>query len=110
MHQNILAQKGEPNQFGYYLGSEFGAISFGGINPVYKENPSQPFQWAPVVDNNYWTIQLKSVKKIYNNNNTNNNNMNIQNENENSNSNVIECQGEQCKTILDTGTYLIYGP
>jgi hypothetical protein len=65
MHQNILTKKGEPNQFGYYLGNEFGAISFGGIKTAYKENPDEPFQWAPVVDNNYWTIQLKSVKKIY---------------------------------------------
>jgi len=48
-----------------------------------------------VVDNNYWTINLKSVKKIYNNNNNNNNdNDNNNNDNNNNNNNVIECSGE----------------
>ena len=67
------------------------------------EDPDDSFKWAPVIDNNYWTIQLKSVQKIYRNNQTINNDSV-------DGTNIIECQNDQCKTILDTGTYLIYGP
>ena len=113
--QKILTDKGEKNQFSYFLGPDNGAISFGGADMKYKYKIDDEFMWAPIVEENYWTISLIDVRKE----------KNIENEIKNSTENkppirfvdkmrfsendIKLCPGG-CKAIVDTGTYLIYGP
>jgi hypothetical protein len=63
MQQNLLVNKGEENQFAYYLGMERGAITFGGADMKYKKDLNEEFKWAPTVDKNYWTISLLDIRK-----------------------------------------------
>lgn len=63
----------------------------------FKADPNEEFKWAPITETNYWTIALSDIKK-YKNNGTRE---------------VIsqgQCPITGCKVIIDTGTYLIYGP
>lgn len=96
--QGLLTNKGEKNQFAYYLGPEKGAISFGGADMRYKKSVHDEFLWAPISEENYWTIALYDVRF------------------EESDSNNIDRNNKKklcpngCKAIIDTGTYLIYGP
>ena len=98
--QNILTSKGEKNQFAYYLGADKGAISFGGADMKYKRSLDEEFVWAPISEENYWTISLIDVRKEESTRLSE------------SSEDVIRgklCPGG-CKAIIDTGTYLIYGP
>ena len=63
MSQNLLINRGEKNQFAYYLGPETGAITFGGADMKYKKNMEDEFLFSPTTDENYWTISLKAVYK-----------------------------------------------
>ena len=92
---NILHKRNEKNQFSYYIGSEQGAIIFGGANMKFKKNFDEEFKWAPIKEKNYWTITLKGIHK-YNKNNTNY----IQD----------SLSKKKHKALIDTGTFLIYGP
>lgn len=96
--QGLLTNKGEKNQFAYYLGPEKGAISFGGADMRYKKSVHDEFLWAPISEENYWTIALYDVRFEE----SDSNNMDI-------NSKRRLCPNG-CKAIIDTGTYLIYGP
>ena len=98
--QNLLKNKGEKNQFAYYLGPERGAISFGGADMKYKRSVDEEFVWAPVSEENYWTIALYDVRIEENDGLSRNLNRRSQKK--------ICPNG--CKAIIDTGTYLIYGP
>ena len=98
--QGLLKDKGEKNQFAYYLGPERGAISFGGADMRYKRSVSEEFVWAPISEENYWTITLLDVR-IEEQEESNRNN-------DNRKQRKICPNG--CKAIIDTGTYLIYGP
>eukprot|EP00742_Colponemidia_sp_Colp-10_P000450 GILJ01000491.1.p1 GENE.GILJ01000491.1~~GILJ01000491.1.p1 ORF type:complete len:437 (+),score=60.40 GILJ01000491.1:76-1386(+) len=108
INQRILTNAGEANQFAYYLGADRGAITFGGADLRYKRSPEEDFVWSPISEKNYWTVTLLDVKKIYPNNNNNflNGGEAVP---------VPKQDGQPlcptgCKTIVDTGTYLIYGP
>lgn len=63
MNQSLLTDKGELNQFAYYLGPELGAISFGGADMKYKKSLDEEFVWTPVTEQNYWTINLTNIRK-----------------------------------------------
>lgn len=63
MQQHLLVNKGEKNQFAYYLGMEKGAITLGGADMKYKKDLNEEFKWAPTIDNNYWTISLIDIRK-----------------------------------------------
>ena len=93
MSQGLLASKGEKNQFSYYLGHDRGAISFGGADMRFKRDISEEFQWAPIVEELYWTIGLSEIRS----------------EGPAKGQFAKSCGGS-CKSIVDTGTYLIYGP
>jgi len=99
--QELLKKRGERNQFSYYLGAERGAIVFGGADMRFKRSINEEFQWAPIAEKNYWTITLLDIKKYRNDN------RNSSNDNEMV-GNALCPSG--CKSIIDTGTYLIYGP
>ena len=108
INQKILTSKGEKNQFAYYLGPNLGAISFGGADIKYKRNPEEEFSWGPIVEENYWTISLIDVRKDYKNKSIEKNKF-LQIDENTSDKNIKICPNG-CKTIIDTGTYLIYGP
>ena len=98
IYQNVLHNLGNKNQFSYYLGYNNGAIIFGGIDVKYKKDLNEEFKWAPITERNYWTISLLNIRKydsdiIYQSNSVD----------------EVLCNNG-CKTIVDTGTYLIYGP
>jgi hypothetical protein len=65
--QNLLKNRGEVNQFSYYLGHDNGSITFGGADMRFKKNIDDEFQWAPISEKNYWTITLLDIKKYKNN-------------------------------------------
>lgn len=99
--QGLLTKRGEHNQFSYYLGQEKGAITFGGADMRFKMDLNEEFKWAPIAEKNYWTITLKDVRK-YARDELTNRPLSLIKER-------MVCPGG-CKTIVDTGTYLIYGP
>lgn len=63
INQGILKNRGELNQFSYYLGHESGSITFGGADMRYKKDLNEEFKWAPITEMNYWTIELLDIKK-----------------------------------------------
>jgi len=65
----------------------------------YKENMHDEFQWMPITEENYWTIDLINIRKV------------PRDEKPGPLASVKEklCP-HGCKSIVDTGTYLIYGP
>lgn len=65
MSQGLLTSRGEKNQFAYYLGPETGAITFGGADMKYKKNLDEEFAFSPISEENYWTINLRTVYKQY---------------------------------------------
>ncbi len=99
INQGILHKRGEKNQFAYYLGLDRGAISFGGADMRFKMNMDEEFKWAPIAEKNYWTITLMDIRKYKPNQKDSDNDMI---------GNALCPNG--CKAIVDTGTYLIYGP
>lgn len=65
----------------------------------YKRSLNEEFVWTPISEENYWTISLLDVRK----------------EIPESKFSEEEIPREKlcpngCKAIIDTGTYLIYGP
>jgi cathepsin D len=98
INQNLLKNRGEKNQFAYYLGVDRGAITFGGADMKFKKSLDEEFKWAPIMEKNYWTITLLDIKKYRNRERMPSNN-----------SASSQCM-LGCKAIVDTGTYLIYGP
>lgn len=102
--QEILTKRGDKNQFSYYLGQEKGAITFGGADVRFKLDLNEEFKWTKVTEKKYWTVQLEKILKIPKNNEKNGKNE----KNENVSPTVYCPNGS--KAIVDTGTYLIYGP
>lgn len=101
----------ERNVFGYSIGSRGGAVAIGGgdwslVAGVEKGGPyrpvlegeGSPFQWAKVVNLGYWTVGLLDIELVYPAGET---------------VSTGVCSGEKdamCRGIVDTGTYLVYGP
>jgi len=102
MEQHLLTNKGELNQFAYYLGPELGAISFGGADMKYKRDLDEEFIWTPVTEQNYWTIAISDMRKI--------SRQDAEMGRTQSSSYRNRICPDGCKSIVDTGTYLIYGP
>lgn len=51
--------------FGYYLGDNFGSVSFGKYDEKFVEDPNADIAWAALTEEYYWTISLIDVKKVY---------------------------------------------
>jgi len=100
INQDLLHKRGEKNQFSYYLGIDRGAIIFGGADMRFKQNINEEFKWSPITEKNYWTITLIDIKKYKNH---------PQPEQDDDMVTGALCP-YGCKSIVDTGTYLIYGP
>jgi hypothetical protein len=87
------------NQFAYYIDDTKGAITFGGancdlINQGSKSACIDKFKFVPVTEKTYWTIRINDVRVQYPGQPERSGN----------------CPAGGCKAIVDTGTYLIYGP
>lgn len=99
--KRILTDRGLANQFAYYIDDGRGAVTLGGANCDLIVEPDAPtsecidrFQFVPVVEKAYWTIQISDVHVRY--------------PDGSERSNI--CAPGGCKAIVDTGTYLVYGP
>lgn len=95
---NVLKQKltAEPI-FGYYLGPRGGEVTFGAVDRKYIK-PGSEFVYAAVTHKGYWTIAIKEVFLDYP---------------ETGRVATGICKKRKkglCRAIVDTGTYLIYGP
>jgi len=106
--QKVLSSRGLANQFAYYIDDTHGSVTFGGVNcdllvngggnihttAYSKQNCIQQFHFVPVTERTYWTITLLDVRVQY------------------ANKPPIAgfCPNGGCKAIVDTGTYLLYGP
>jgi hypothetical protein len=96
--QNLLHERKLSNQFAYYIDDEKGAVTFGGANcDLLHANTAEcinRFQFVPVTEQTYWTITIRDVRVKY------------PGQQERSGF----CPEGGCKAIVDTGTYLVYGP
>jgi len=86
------------NQFAYYIDDTKGAVTFGGANcdllGASKTACVDKFKFVPVTEKTYWTINIKDVRVKYPGKPESSGN----------------CPAQGCKAIVDTGTYLVYGP
>lgn len=86
------------NQFAYYIDDTKGSVTFGGANCDFlgpdKSGCVDKFKFVPVTEKTYWTVTLKDVRVKYPNRPEISGN----------------CPAQGCKAIVDTGTYLVYGP
>ncbi|CRG97354.1 plasmepsin VII, putative [Plasmodium gallinaceum] len=103
-HENILKEKNYKNQFGYYLSDKEGFITFGGIDKKLKKSPEENVIWAPVsTDMGFWTIDILGIRKE----------KIINWEEKKDDELIVKYEGFHDggrKSIVDTGTFLIYAP
>jgi hypothetical protein len=95
---NALHARGLANQFGYYIDDSRGSVTFGGVDcslVTTDANCIKHFGFVPTSEPAYWTIRLNDVRVHYP-----------------KSGQVIRgnCPRGGCKAIVDTGTYLLYGP
>jgi len=83
--------------FGYHLGPRGGLVTFGGIERQHIQ-PGSEFVYATVTHQGYWTVAIKDIVLVYPNTGA-------------VSTGVCRARpGGACKAIVDTGTYLVYGP
>lgn len=105
LFDNIMKKKLLKNNiFSYYLGNEGGAVAFGGVDTKYMaanpnaDNALSSFVYAKVTDKGYWSIEIHDIELQYGSAPP---------------TSTGVCKRHptgRCKAIVDTGTYLIYGP
>tara|TARA_A100001015_G_scaffold311507_1_gene414891 strand:- start:1654 stop:3396 length:1743 start_codon:yes stop_codon:yes gene_type:complete len=96
---NMMKKKTlQNNVFAYYIGQSSGAVTFGGVDKKFFAGTDNKFRYAAVTEKTYWTIELMDIELQYGNK-------------EVTKTGVCKNQpNSRCKAIVDTGTYLIYGP
>lgn len=99
--KKVLTSQGLANQFAYYINDKGGSMTFGGANCDLIVPPDTPaseciakFNFVPVTEKSYWTVKLADVRFQYPGQPAVGGN----------------CPSGGCKAIVDTGTYLLYGP
>jgi len=91
------------NIFSYYIGNKGGAVTFGGVDSKYLSvgpgsNPLGSFTYAQVTNKGYWTIEIQDIELQYGSAPA-------------TSTGVCNSKpNKRCTAIVDTGTYLIYGP
>ena len=96
---NMMQKKTlQNNVFAYYIGHDSGAVTFGGVDKKYYAGTDNKFRYATVTEKSYWTIELMDIELQYGNKEPVKTNL------------CAQSPGGRCKAIVDTGTYLIYGP
>jgi len=98
IHSKALTKRGLANQFGYFIDDSRGSVTFGGVDCTLlgtTGNCLKHFGFVPTSEKAYWTIRLNDVRVKYPGSNTEMSGF---------------CPSAGCKAIVDTGTYLLYGP
>ena len=85
MREGVL----DSNVFSYYVGKGEGAITFGGVNADYVQEGVPPI-WVPLLETKYWTLELLNVLV--------------------GDYPLVTSSPRAIKAVIDTGTYLMYGP
>jgi hypothetical protein len=97
MQSSILTS----NMFAYYIGMSEGAVTFGGVDKKYlADKNDDKFRFAVVTEKTYWTVEIVEILLQYGKGG----------KPQNTGLCAASESGERCKAIVDTGTYLIYGP
>lgn len=95
---NVMSRKlVQDGIFGYYLGPRGGEVTFGAIDRKYIA-PGAEFAYAAVTHKGYWTIGIRAIYLDYPGTGRVDTGL---------------CHTRKrgmCKAIVDTGTYLVYGP
>lgn len=96
IRSGALKSRGLSNQFGYYIDDARGSVTFGGVDCGLLGAPNciQHFGFVPVSEKTYWTVRLNDVSVQYGTDKPM----------------TGFCPRAGCKAIVDTGTYLLYGP
>lgn len=96
IRSGALHKRGLSNQFGYYIDDTRGSVTFGGVDCGLLGAPNciKHFGFVPVSAKTYWSIRLNDVRVQYGDNKPMSG----------------FCPRGGCKAIVDTGTYLLYGP
>lgn len=96
IRSGALKKRGLSNQFGYYIDDSRGSVTFGGVDCGLLGTPNciKHFGFVPVSEKTYWSIRLNDVRVRY----------------DDGREFRAGCPREGCKAIVDTGTYLLYGP
>jgi len=100
IRSGALKKRGLSNQFGYYIDDSHGSVTFGGVDcsllgsRVSERNCIQHFGFVPISERTYWTIRINEVSAKY----------------PGKAPIRSRCGRQGCKAIVDTGTYLLYGP
>lgn len=103
---DVLGKRNMRNQFGYYLSETGGSITFGGIDESLKRSPEEDFVWTPVTtERGFWTIDLLGIRKEKA--------ISLEEMRHKKNDIVVKVEGFHDggkKSVIDTGTFLIYAP
>lgn len=98
LFDNIMEKKLlQNNVFSYYLGNNGGAVTFGGVDTRFF-SADDKFRYAVVTEKGYWSIEIIDIE------------LQVGNEAPRSTGVCKSKANGRCKAIVDTGTYLIYGP
>eukprot|EP00943_MAST-04B_sp_MAST-4B-sp1_P000230 g230.t1 len=96
---NMMKKKTlQNNVFAYYIGKSSGAVTFGGVDKKFFAGTDNKFRYASVTEKTYWTVEIMDIELQYGNKEATKTGVCSNNPN------------GRCKAIVDTGTYLIYGP
>lgn len=99
IRNRVLTNRKLSNQLAYYIDDSRGSVTLGGANCDLvskgdKKGCIDKFHFVPVTEKTYWTVTLKDVQIQYP-------------------GKPVQtgfCPSGSCKAIVDTGTYLVYGP
>jgi len=95
---NMMAQRLlRDNIFGYHLGPRGGVVTFGAVDRRYMA-PGIDFVYAAVIARGYWTIGITDILLQYPSTGAVSTGL------------CRAAPGGMCRAIVDTGTYLVYGP
>ena len=98
LFDNCMARKLLPSPvFGYYLGASAGMVTLGAVDLKYIAAGAE-FAYAKVTHRSYWTVGVLDIVLTYADGNRVSTGV------------CAAHKRGRCRAIIDTGTYLVYGP